>query len=265
MGEENQHIIVDEAEDLANEFGALRLDAPPELTERVFDRFACADGPAGPCFVAFGVRGVRYVELASAINSEPTRFVAKYRQRFARPLTEVRTLPSPISVALRNGTTGAIEIDLSGTSPFERAVLLKAGEIERGETRPYGWIAAAIGQPRAVRAVGSALRRNPVPFLVPCHRVLRNDGTVGQYAYGASLKERILCDEGVDTEALRRMRLIGRYVGSATTMIYCLPGCRHARRITPQHLRGFDSVHDAHAAGLRPCQHCQPPSVENDG
>ena len=81
---------------------------------------------------------------------------------------------------------------------FERAVLLKALEIPRGEVRTYGWIAAEIGRPAAVRAVGSALRKNPVPVLIPCHRVVRSDGHIGQYALGGSdAKRTILAAEGL--------------------------------------------------------------------
>ena len=61
---------------------------------------------------------------------------------------------------------------------------MKALEIPRGEVRPYGWIAAEIGRPKAVRAVGTALGHNPVPLIVPCHRVVRSDGMIGQYSLG---------------------------------------------------------------------------------
>ena len=83
------------------------------------------------------------------------------------------------------------------------AVWTKALEIPRGEVRPYGWIAAEIGRPRAVRAVGTALGHNPVPLIVPCHRVVRTDGTIGQYSLGGPGNKRtILAAEGLDPEAL---------------------------------------------------------------
>ena len=94
--------------------------------------------------------------------------------------------------------------DLRSVTEFERAVLLKAREIPRGEVRTYAWIAAQIGHPAAVRAVGSALRKNPVPLLIPCHRVVRSDGQIGQYALGGSDNKRtILAAEGVKVAALR--------------------------------------------------------------
>ena len=66
-----------------------------------------------------------------------------------------------------------IDLDLRGHTDFERDVWHKALEIPRGEVRPYGWVAAEIGRPKAVRAVGTALGHNPVPLIVPCHRVVR--------------------------------------------------------------------------------------------
>lgn len=67
-------------------------------------------------------------------------------------------------------------------TPFERNVLKVALKIPLGETRTYKWIAEQLGKPGAVRAVGTALRKNPWPLLVPCHRVVKSDGTFGKYA-----------------------------------------------------------------------------------
>jgi O-6-methylguanine DNA methyltransferase len=65
---------------------------------------------------------------------------------------------------------------------FELAVLRATLEIPFGETRTYAWVARRIGKPRAVRAVGSALRKNPWPLIIPCHRVIKSDGSLGRYA-----------------------------------------------------------------------------------
>jgi len=69
--------------------------------------------------------------------------------------------------------------DLTG---FEWQVLLASLTIPLGETRSYQWIAHKIGRPKAVRAVGSALRKNPYPLIIPCHRVVKSDGSLGAYA-----------------------------------------------------------------------------------
>jgi methylated-DNA-[protein]-cysteine S-methyltransferase len=72
---------------------------------------------------------------------------------------------------------------------FQWKVLRAAATIPLGETRTYQWVANAIGCPKAVRAVGQALRRNPYPLLVPCHRVIKSDGKLGGYAGGPSDKK----------------------------------------------------------------------------
>jgi O-6-methylguanine DNA methyltransferase len=152
-----------------------------------------------------------------------------------------------------------VRFDLGGLSEFEQAVLRKAMEIPRSETRPYAWIASEIGRPGAVRAAGSALGRNPVPILIPCHRVVRSDGEAGNYAFGPELKQRLLRDEAVDLEGVRRLAGAGvHYVASDTTGVACYPTCHHARRITPAHRAGFRTLAQAIEAGFRPCRHCRP-------
>ena len=89
-----------------------------------------------------------------------------------------------------------VPVDLSRLSEFQRAVLAAAQEIPFGEVRPYRWVAELIGRPRAVRAVGTALGDNPVPILIPCHRVIRSDGTsLGGYMFGLSIKDQLLALE----------------------------------------------------------------------
>ena len=77
-----------------------------------------------------------------------------------------------------------VPVDLTTVPDFQRSVLQAAGRIPFGEARAYAWIAARIGHPRAVRAVGTALGRNPVPLILPCHRVWRSDGGLGGYIFG---------------------------------------------------------------------------------
>ncbi|MGI6604404.1 MAG: methylated-DNA--[protein]-cysteine S-methyltransferase [Firmicutes bacterium] len=89
----------------------------------------------------------------------------------------------------------SVTLDLKGT-PFQRAVWRELRRIPAGETISYGALAARVGYPRAARAVGGAMRANPVPILVPCHRVLPADGTVGDYGGGSELKEFLLRLEG---------------------------------------------------------------------
>lgn len=88
-----------------------------------------------------------------------------------------------------------IPVDLAGT-PFQQRVWAQLRAIPKGETRSYAQIAAAIGQPTAVRAVGGANGANPVAVIVPCHRVIAADGTLGGYAWGEAIKRELLRREG---------------------------------------------------------------------
>jgi len=83
-------------------------------------------------------------------------------------------------------------LDLRGWTPFQRRVWEAARRIPYGETRTYSGLAQEIGAPKAYRAVGSALAANPVPIIIPCHRVLRNDGALGGFGGGLPLKQRLL-------------------------------------------------------------------------
>ena len=93
------------------------------------------------------------------------------------------------------------KLDISRASPFQRKVWEASRLIPFGETRSYGWVAKQIKQPGAARAVGQALSRNPLPIIVPCHRVLAGDGKLGGFGGGISLKRQLLSLEtsaGID-------------------------------------------------------------------
>ncbi len=84
------------------------------------------------------------------------------------------------------------ELDLSGATPFQRKVWEAARHIPAGETRSYGWLAQKIGRPKGARAVGQALRRNPLPIIVPCHRVIASRGGLGGFSAGSDWKKELL-------------------------------------------------------------------------
>ena len=84
------------------------------------------------------------------------------------------------------------KLDFSNATPFQRQVWEAAKLIPCGETRSYGWIAQQIGKPKAARAVGSALGKNPFLVIVPCHRVIAGDGTLGGFGGGLPMKQKLL-------------------------------------------------------------------------
>lgn len=250
---------------LENDLAALRAEAPDTVLPAVMAATGLADhyverpSPLGPVFVSFGPEGIRSVDLAQ----DGAAFEASYRERTGR--TVVRAARPPIGLArldraIAEGRPGDLAVDLSDLTEFQRKVLQKTAEIPAGQVRPYGWIAAELGSPGAVRAVGSALARNPVPIIVPCHRVVRTDGHIGNYSLGGRENKRKLLDaEGLDPDAFERLAARGiRYIGSDTTHIVCHPTCRDASRITDGHRVEFRSMAQAADAGYRPCKRCRP-------
>ena len=227
------------------------------------DRYASIDTALGRAFVAWNGRGISWVAQAP----DSATFESRFRARVGREISRADALPERLSSAVARRLAGdrrvRIPLDLRGHTPFEIAVWMKALEIPRGEVRPYGWVAAEIGKPKAVRAVGTALAHNPVPLVVPCHRVVRSDGTIGQYSMGGSeAKRRVLGSEGLNTAWLETEAARGiRFTGSDTTHIVCNPTCRDARRVTRRHRVTFSSLAAATKAGYRPCRHCRPVSL----
>ncbi len=245
------------------DLGSVRAPATvlPTVLERIgqSDAYAPCDSPIGPVYVAYNGLGISAVMTAGS----PVEFEQTFHTRFQRAIRRVQALPDEIVRQCQQQWSGqgrsAARIDLRGMSEFEHVVLQKVREIPRGELRPYAWVAREIGHPKAVRAVGAALRRNPVPLLIPCHRVGRSDGRVGHYVFGSAAKHTVLAAEGVDIDALASLaRKSIRYHGSDTTHIYCFPTCRHARRITERHRVPFWSEAEAVDAGYRPCLVCRP-------
>jgi methylated-DNA-[protein]-cysteine S-methyltransferase len=83
-------------------------------------------------------------------------------------------------------------LDFENLTPLEKKVLAAAADIPRGETRSYKELAETVGKPRAYRFVGSTMAKNPFPITIPCHRVVRRDGTVGKFGGGTEMKKRMI-------------------------------------------------------------------------
>ena len=200
-------------DDAPGALSALAVPAPAGLADDVLvevglvDRMAPYPSPIGTLFIAWNGRGVAEVDLGP--DGDESR--ARHEARSGRRTIPADALPPQLADAIARRLAGErrvrIPLDLRGRTEFEVAVWTKALEIPRGEVRPYGWIAAEIGRPKAVRAVGTALGHNPVPLIVPCHRVVRTDGTIGQYSLGGPGNKRtILAAEGLDPVGARGRR-----------------------------------------------------------
>lgn len=234
-------------------------DPPPaDLSHRVFVQWCEASSPLGDVFVASTDRGVCLLRTVESVG-DAAGFCDLVRERMRRPVRHSPRPPAGVLATLRTGRPRGLRLDLRDVSAFDGTVLAAVTRIPVGEIRPYGWLAAQIGRPRAARAVAAALGRNPVPLLIPCHRVTRSDGHIGGYVFGGAAKERLLRREGVDVDEVLRLaadRVF--FLGSDTTNIVCFPTCHNARRITTAHRRGFRSVAEARRAGYRPCKSCRP-------
>jgi O-6-methylguanine DNA methyltransferase len=244
--------------------------APATLLPAVLRRVGLADAywrlesPVGPVYIAHSKAGISMVTRAkSAVD-----FERAFERRFGRPVAAERSVPPARVKALVRNLAGEgrrdLRFDLRGLSEFEQAVLRKALEIPSGEVRPYSWIAKEIGHPGAVRAAGSALAKNPVPLLIPCHRVVRSDGHIGRYSLGgARNKRRLLEVEGAQPELLERLAVSGvRYLGNAEQKHFCYPTCGGIETLVQSNRVRFRSEREAAAAGYHPCGDCRPPVAQ---
>lgn len=245
------------------DLAALATESPDVLLDRITASWVRVPSVIGDLYVASTDGGIAYVRTSRAVHDDEAEFADLFHQRFTRPLVEATRPPTGLLPALHTHRSAKLKFDLSELSHFEREVLLAVLSIPRGQVRPYAWIAQRIGRPKAVRAVGSALGHNPVPVLIPCHRVIRSDGTVGDYVFGPPTKRDLLDAEGTNISEVHELaRNDIHYIGSDTTGIVCFPTCPNARRITAPHWQGFRSITAATTAGYRPCHHCQPATPE---
>ncbi len=247
-----------------------RTPAPRGVLEAVLQRagsgywYAPAESPLGPVLVGHGPRGIAGVRRAADGHQV---FEAWFRAEHGATIRPERALPDAIRQvweACLAGRRVVVPLDLGGRTPFQQSVLRAAETIPRGQVRTYGWVAREIGHPAAVRAVGTALARNPVPLAIPCHRVVPSDLHLGSYSCGGpEQKRQALASEGLDVDRLERLAAAGvRYLGNDTTHVFCTPSCAAARRIRPSHEVRFRSEHEARAVGYRPCSVCRPAATE---
>ncbi len=241
--------------------------APATLRPAVLRRVGLADtywrleSPVGPVFISHSKAGISMVTRAKS----PAEFERAFGRRFHRSAVAEKTVPPAGIRSLVRNVKGQgrreLRYDLRGLSEFERAVLLKALEIPSGEVRPYSWIAREIGHPGAVRAAGSALAKNPVPLLIPCHRVVRSDGRIGNYSLGgARNKRRLLEVEGAQPDLLEELASSGvRFLGNAEAKHFCYPTCGGIDTLVRTNRVRFHSGREAVAAGYHPCGDCRPP------
>jgi len=153
--------------------------------------------PVGRLFIAATDAGLVRVSF----DANEASFVADLRQQLKRNVIKSVEKTADIVSQLEAYFTGKrrafdIPVDLSQATPFQRSVLMAARGVSLGQVTTYGEIAKRIGRPKASRAVGQALGHNPIPIVIPCHRVVPSGGGLGGYSGGLSIKRRLLEMEG---------------------------------------------------------------------
>ena len=182
-------------------------------------RWTAAPIPDGVALVAATERGLCAVRL----GDEPAVLESELRAEFPRAsvtrddpgMADLAALVSDLAIGRPRPDVDRLALDVHATA-FRRRVWEALRRIPAGETRSYGEVAAAIGAPKAARAVGAACAANPVAVVVPCHRVVASDGSLHGYAYGLARKRQLLDAERVNgTERAGRAGAAGA-AGGAT-------------------------------------------------
>lgn len=161
--------------------------------------YAQIESPLGPLFVAATAVGV--CEVGFGANQSESVFQHTLKERGFRPVPDANAI-ADVARQLQEYFAGArrqfdLPLDFSGVSPFTQTVLNATAHVPFGQLSTYRDIAHQVGRPAATRAVGNALGRNPIPVIVPCHRIVRSDHSIGGYTGGLEIKERLLSLEGI--------------------------------------------------------------------
>lgn len=159
-------------------------------------QWAALDSPVGPLFFAATSAGVCRVSFVG----DEDRFLAMLDPlaRTERSEASLRRVADQLAEYFNGGRRiFDLPLDWSGIHPFQRSVLETALRIAPGTVWTYHQVAQAIGRPKASRAVGQALGANPIPVVIPCHRVIASDGNLRGYAGGLERKRILLALEGV--------------------------------------------------------------------
>ncbi len=256
------------ANDGADEAG---LDELLQTAHRRFDRalqrirrprveIGVAATPLGELLIAQSARGLMLVRFLD--TPDTPAMVAELKERF--DLVESPTMAATIGGEIERlfqGETAAIAarpVDLSLVeSAFQRRALTRLRKVPAGAVTTYQALAAASGSPSAQRAIGNTVASNPLAVYVPCHRVIKSDGALGNYGGGVERKLKLLRAEGFGFDRGKRIPASTVY-GHLVTRIFCRPTCAAAKRARIDRMLIFPDTKGAAAAGMRPCKLCHP-------
>ncbi|MHB8383085.1 MAG: methylated-DNA--[protein]-cysteine S-methyltransferase [Candidatus Binataceae bacterium] len=230
-----------------------------KILRRPEARIGILASPIGRLMVAEGPRGFATIHFLSSASAE--RPLEKLRRNF--DLLENEAWRADINRELARYFAGDFsvlghKVDLVMVeSEFQRRALTRLREVPIGSVITYQGLAAAVGEPGAQRAIGNTMASNPIPIFIPCHRVIRSDGTIGNYGGGVKNKVTLLRNEGFALGTSLRMPA-SAVMGHRHTHIYCRPECSAAKRADPRRSLIFADARHAIDAGLRACKLCKP-------
>jgi methylated-DNA-[protein]-cysteine S-methyltransferase len=162
--------------------------------ERLLDvAYDLTDSPIGPLLVAASERGLCRISFSAEPEAELDALARAHGARVLRsprPVDDVRRELDEYFDGRRRAFD--LAVDTTALAPFQRTVLDELARVPYGEVETYGGLALRVGNPRAARAVGGALNRNPIPIVLPCHRVVGASGQLVGYAGGLDRKRALL-------------------------------------------------------------------------
>jgi methylated-DNA-[protein]-cysteine S-methyltransferase len=225
--------------------------------------FGVFPSPLGPILIARSEEGVSMVQYLESRSAAASRLAHLTGVDAVEDEGQTEALYRDLLEYLEGRRTRLewpLDLRLA-SSDFQRRVLQVTARLPYGAVTSYGHIAREIGEPRATRAVAQALRRNPLPIVIPCHRVIGSTGDLTGYAgHKVGLKQRLLTLEGVPVATDRALHIERQamYVRYEALGEYCLPTCGALPSTPLAELTLFGSRERAEAAGLTPCSDCRP-------
>jgi len=227
---------------------------------RPLARIAVIDSSIGDLLAAQSTRGL--VALRFMDSEDATLLLAALRRRFDVVEDDAVAVEIGSEIErLMRGDTNAISaraVDLSLVeSDFQRRALTRLRRVPAGSVISYRGLAVALGMPSGQRAIGNSVASNPVPIYVPCHRVIRSDGSLGNYGGGPERKLKLLRAEGFGVDSQRRVPPEAVY-GHWRSRIFCRPTCSAVRQAERRQWLIFADPERAKRFGMRACKLCHP-------
>ncbi len=236
-----------------------RIERAMKIIRRPQARVGVISSPLGRLLIAESDRGLAALHFLFISGGERTLEMLRKKFDLIENEPSARRIGAEIDrVFAGNFNATAHPVDLTLVeSDFQRRAYISLRKVPPGAVITYHSLAATVGQPDSQRAIGNSMASNPIPIFVPCHRVIRSDGTIGNYGGGVDNKVKLLRAEGFELGRDLRMPALA-VMGHRRTGIFCRPDCSAARRADPAKMLIFADARCASHAGLRACKLCKP-------